>query len=128
MNTKILGSAVLVTSSLDTEVLKKLKEYAPEALQLTDTKGEVDFALAASNTGSMGKHGVSLPDTTEDGKACVTIILPKLDSDQAKLDYVTSNFGMIMYKASQVEAQASAVFAELKDKFASVAQSITIVG
>lgn len=101
----IAGNAVILTSNLKTDDIKKLNKYAEKTLCLIDpeTKDEI-FRITTGSTGSVNKYGITFSETNAEGNAQITIMLP--DNITNKKEYVKETYFDIMNKLTQLENNA----------------------
>jgi hypothetical protein len=125
MNVKIIGRAVVITADIKSEVIDQLKKFEPTALKLNDENGNVYFAIGNDRIGGISKNGVSFNDRNPAGDACITITIPESVPTAQREAYVTGDLSPVFYNLKIAEEQANAAYAELKERFDSVAESIT---
>lgn len=72
----ITGSAIVVTSALKLEDLKKLMKYRPNALTLMDESKNPVFAISVTHgNGRIDEYGASFSDTVTDAEGFATITM-----------------------------------------------------
>lgn len=101
----LCGNVFTVVSELKADDIADAMKYAPEALQIKDEEGEVEFALAyGPGGGCLGKYGVCFDDVTNDGtgKACITLPLP--GGCKSAVDYIVDKFSPVRDQIAQIEA------------------------
>ena len=125
MNTKILGSAFTLTSSIKMADIKKLAKFSPASLQLKDAdKKNVVYAIGTGKA-AINQNGVTFNGENSDGFAQCTIEIP---ADTAnKTEYVKENFGRAMLGLVDMEAHIAAELTTLEGKFTAVNDSIEVV-
>lgn len=121
---KVTGGACVITSTMKLEDIKKLERYAPESLALYDDDGNQTFAVdTSSGNGSISNWGATFgKHTTADGYA--TITLPYDGEDPAK--FVEDNYGVGIYKLSQLEALVDEALAEVSRMLGDIRASISV--
>jgi len=123
----LVGSTFTMVSDLLVEDIKDAMKYAPEALQIVDEEGEVEFALGYGASGSIGKYGVCFDAETNDGsgKACITEPLPA--GCKNAIDYIVDKVGPIRSKICQIEAALPAALEAVKADRAATREEIEVL-
>lgn len=123
--TTVCGQAIVVTSTLKLEELKKVKKYRPEELILKDKKDEPVFVLDIGPS-SLGTYGASFCEETRDeGKKAIMTIVTTYDGEDIK-DYVVDKFGGALAHLNELEEKLPAVVAEIDRAIAKISEGITI--
>ena len=123
----LCGNVYTVVSDLAVEDIKDAMKYAPEALQIVDEEGEVEFGLGFGSCGSIGKYGVCFDAETNDGtgKACITEPLPA--GCKNAVDYIVDKVGPIRSKIATIEAGLPAALEAGKADRAAVREEIEVM-
>lgn len=81
---QVLGCAAVVVSAISLEDWKLIENHAPEALTISDEKGETVFRVTTDNgPGCLVKdHAEFGASVTRDGKATITILLDPDNDDK----------------------------------------------
>lgn len=126
---QIFGDSVVVTSSIDMDVLKNIRKYKPTQLKLVDkdTKDEV-FAVSTGITPSFSKHGIVFTGKNAAGKAIATLPLPAGMTDAEKVDFVKDHAGYGLLNLIKVEAAIQSASTELNTEFETMDAAIEILG
>ena len=122
---KIAGNAVVLTSKLKLDTIKKLEKYVPGALVLVSTEDNEEreiFRVATGKTGSISKYGVSFATADKDGFATITTNIPEDVTD--KKVYVKDNFATILLMLKDIEAVAETTLAEFEADYAKLDEEI----
>lgn len=122
---KIAGNAVVLTSKLKLDTIKKLEKYVPGALVLVSTEDNEEreiFRIATGKTGSISKYGVSFATADKDGFATITTNIPEDVTD--KKVYVKDNFATILLMLKDIEAVAETTLAEFEADYAKLDEEI----
>ena len=122
---KIAGNAVVLTSKLKLDTIKKLEKYIPNALVLVSTEDNEEreiFRVATGKTGSISKYGVSFATADKDGFATITTNIPEDVTD--KKVYVKDNFATILLMLKDIEAVAETTLAEFEADYAKLDEEI----
>lgn len=122
---KIAGNAVVLTSKLKLDTIKKLEKYVPNALVLVSTEDNEEreiFRVATGKTGSISKYGVSFATADKDGFATITTNIPEDVTD--KKVYVKDNFATILLMLKDIEAVAETTLAEFEADYAKLDEEI----
>lgn len=125
---KVLGDAMVVTSGLRAEDIKKISKQQPASLKLYDeeTKDEV-FAIGFAETASVTEHGVCFDGTNAEGNAIATIKLPAGMDAEKKTKYITEKYGTVLGNLNFAEERISLKIEEFNTNMAEVANNIEIV-
>lgn len=124
----IAGDAVVITSSLKLDDLKKIEKYRPGALVL---KGGEDgkepiFVVGTGCKGSINAYGAEFNSATHDDEklATITMALPfgANDVKAAVADLV----GAAILNLNKLEATLPAVLAEIDAETAAILDNITV--
>lgn len=122
---KIAGNAVVLTSKLKFDTIKKLEKYVPGALVLVSTEDNEEreiFRVATGKTGSISKYGISFATADKDGFATITTNIPEDVTD--KKVYVKDNFATILLMLKDIEAVAETTLAEFEADYAKLDEEI----
>lgn len=125
----IAGNAVVVTSALTLEDIKKVEKYRPEALILKggEDKKEAIFGIqSATHNGGITKYGATFADESRDEHkfAQITMCLEGVTGDVK--EYVADTFGAAVDMINQLETTLPGVIEEIDAKKKAVIDSITI--
>lgn len=122
---KIAGNAVVLTSKLKLDTIKKLEKYVPDALVLVSTEDNEEreiFRVATGKTSSISKYGISFATADKDGFATITTNIPEDVTD--KKVYVKDNFATILLMLKDIEAVAETTLAEFEADYAKLDEEI----
>lgn len=124
----IAGDAVVVTSSLKLEDIKKLEKYRPNSLVL---KGGEDgkepiFVMGSGSKGSINAYGAEFNSVTHDDErlATITMALPCGAEDVKKA--VAEVIGAAILNLNKLEQQLPDVLAEIDAETAAILENITV--
>ena len=125
---KVIGNAVVVTSAVKLEDLRKLRKYAPEALTLKDEEtGEPTFGVCTGPTGILNDVGAEFNGVSHDGQGLATITMSiDLGEKEDAKEVVAEVLGRPLMKLNALEAKLPAVLSDLNLKAAEIAASITV--
>ena len=123
----VVGQAVVVTSAMKLEDIKKVAKYRPEALILKggeDNKEDI-FRLGVG-TGSINKFGASFDkETRDEEKLAVVTMTTTYDGAEIK-DFVADELGAALINLGKLEAALPAVIEEIDREKAAIMESITL--
>lgn len=125
---KIVGKAVVVTSAIKMEDLRKIKKYAPDALILKDeASGNPVFGIGTGGMGVLNSKGAEFNGVSHDGQglATITMTLDIGEQEDAK-EVVTEILGVPLMKLNELEGKLPAVISGLNEQAAKIAASITV--
>lgn len=124
---KVLGQAVVVTSSIKLEDIKKVKKYRPDALILKggeDGKEQI-FALGVGE-GSVNKYGASFNRETRDNDKLATMTLTTSYDGEDIQEHVADELGEALVKLRAIEEKFPAIIAEVDAERAAIMADITV--
>lgn len=127
MNVKILGTAMVVTSSLTVKEIKELGHYNSEALTLKDDEGKPLFVINARIAGdsNFSRFGVQFEAGDSEDRAQVTEIIPAGTAEQ-KLEYVKARFGQPLLQLQQLEVSAHKAYEAVVESIGSVMENVEV--
>lgn len=124
----IAGDAVVVTSALKLEEIRKVEKYRPKALYLMGGEDgkEPIFRVGTSKKGSIGEYGIEFASATHDDEklASITVGAPVAAGDIK--DAVAEFYGPIIMNLNKVEAAIPAVLDEIDAEKAAVLENIQV--
>jgi hypothetical protein len=132
--TKILGTAVTITSAVKVADFKTLAKFKPAALALTEVvdgvkeeKFSVALGTGPSITPSVTKHGIVFNSENADGYAEVTLQIPASIAADKRKEYVADTYGYALLNLNQLEGQIAEVMAETEADFIAINDGIEVV-
>lgn len=128
--TKILGTAVTITSAIKVTVFKTLKKFKPAALKLTETVDgvrEEKFSVALGTNPRVTQYGIVFNSENADGYAEVTLQIPASVAADKRKEYVADTYGYALLNLNQLEAQIAAVMVETEADFVAINEGIELV-
>ena len=127
-NIVIAGSATVLKSTIKLEVLKKLKKYAPAALEKRDDKEKLVFKVdvAGSGDGSIAEKAVFFAPITHDGdgRATVTLAIPA-DVKNAK-EWAADTLANVFNQLTAMEASIAAASVKVDEDKAKMLEQISV--
>ena len=124
----VAGNAVVVTSTLKTEEISKVKKYRPTELQLKGGEDgkEVIFAIGlGTGNGSITKYGIEF-GTSQSEFATVTGTLGTVAGDLKAA--IADQIGGAVMMLSKLEEKLPAVIEEINAEQAAILSTITVAG
>lgn len=115
-----IGKAMVVTSALKEEEIKKVAKFAPTSLQLMEDK-TVKFRVMAGTSNSINNVGVCFSEKNADGYAQLTKMI-----DLDKKEDITEEYGVALANLNKVEEQVKHALEEVNGVFAGVQDSIVV--
>lgn len=103
MELKIVGTALIVKSSLTAADVEAANVYAPDALTVLDEDGNDVFTVTRGNAASISKHGAVFNGVTA-GHLQATLIIPDQEDAAAKKQYVKENYGNALVNLAEAES------------------------
>lgn len=128
--TKILGTAVTITSAIKVAIFKTLAKFKPAALKLTETVDgvkEEKFSVALGTSPSVTKYGIVFDSTNTDGYAEVTLQIPASVTADKRKEYVADTYGYALLNLNQLESQIAEEYAETEADFVAINENIELV-
>jgi hypothetical protein len=128
--TKILGTAVTITSAVKVADFKTLAKFKPAALALTevvDGVKEEKFSVALGTSPSVTKYGIVFDSANTDGYAEVTLQIPASIAADKRKEYVADTYGYALLNLNQLEGQIAEVMAETEADFIAINDNIELV-
>ena len=132
-NIKVAGNAVIVTSSLKYEDLKKIARYQPEELFLRewDDDNGVNvpiFRIIPSDgkAGYLDSNGAVFGRANSDGFATATMVFDPGESEDIR-SAVLDRYGPGILHLEQIERQLGDKLLSLNSRLDDAAQSITVI-
>ena len=122
---KIAGNAIVLTSKIKFDTIKKLEKYVPNALVLVSTNEEEQkevFRIATGKTGSISKYGIVFATANKDGFATITTNIPEEITE--KKEYVKDNYALILAMLKDIEAVAETNLAEFEADYEKLDEEI----
>jgi hypothetical protein len=126
--TTIVGNAIVVTSSLKLEDLKKVAKYRPKALTLYEDEEPVFVLKVGDDTGRIDKYGAVFAGKTSDpeGHATITMIYSNLADGADIREEVAETFGYALLNLNKIEDSLPTVIEELANEHARILENIAM--
>ena len=125
----ITGNAVVITSAVKAEDIKKVAKYQPSALALKNEEKEEIFKVCyRENSNSIGKYGAEFGGVSRDGQgfACITLALnAPADADVKEL--IADEFGAALLSLNKVEAQIPSAIQAIDTQKTQILGNITVI-
>lgn len=131
-NLKIVGDAVILTSSAKLEDIKLLEKYNPDALRLykvnEDGKKEVVFTVKTGIAGGINARGAIFCSVAPDGSglATGTFEVPEGSTPENVKEKVASLVGPGVINLNKVEEQIPDALAKVHAEKAAILESISV--
>lgn len=125
---KIAGDAIVVTSAVSLDTIRKIEKYRPEALILRggeDGKEEIyRIGVATDGRGKLNKYGVEFNSDDSSGNASVTMMHGCTNDVVAE---VADKFGAAIVKINAIEDSFQNVLEQIDADRAAVMACITVI-
>jgi len=119
---KISGNAIVLTSDLKLDTIKKMEKYNPDALIIfNETKNgdrEEVFKIGSGAISGISVFGITFAETNKAGLAVATILLPETIPNDAKKQFVKDVFGNTIFLLQDLEAAVKTSCEELDAAYA----------
>ena len=126
----ITGDAVVITSAVKAEDIKKVAKYQPQALALKDEESKEEIFKVCFREGSnnIGKYGAEFGGVSRDGQgfACITLAL-NIPADADAKELIADEFGNALLNLNKVEAQLPQAIQAIDAQKAQVLGNITVI-
>ena len=122
----ITGTALTLVSEHTMEELRKVSKYQPKATRLQDEDGNAYFFLNPSTNACLTDSIVAYADVAPNGKACLSVLLPKLPAGKTAKDYVAETYGPTIANLNKVEAQIETALSEVNAMLDEIKAGITV--
>lgn len=125
----VVGSMVIVRSTLTLEEIALVEKHRPDALAIKDEEGEVVFRVGTTKgTGAIGAYGVSFGESSRDDKknAVVTLGIADLGEDEDIREIIADELGAPLAKLNKIESGIAEVIEGIKAEKQAVIDAITI--
>lgn len=123
----IAGRAVVITSDITLDDIKKVAKYRPEELIIKDKDKNPVFAISATGN-SVNQFGISFPEKTRDDKgfAMITLITDPYKGEDFK-GHVMDKIGGAVLKLEELEKTLPGVIKEIDEERKSLEEKITVM-
>ena len=122
---KIVGNAFVLTSTLKFDCIKKLEKLNPNALCLTEQRGEENvevFRIGTGKAGAVSKYGVTFATQNKDGFATVTVLIP--ENVDNKKEFIKDAYAKTLFMLHDLEECAKVSEAEIDQIYAQLDNDI----
>ena len=125
----IAGEAVVITSALKLEDIRKVEKYRPDALVLKggeDGKEPIFRVGVCNGTGKINKYGAEFGSETHDEEkfATITLVINGLEGDIREA--VAESIGTAILNLNKLEETIPAVIAEIDAEKNAILGNITV--
>lgn len=127
--TKICGNAVVITSALKAEEIRKVKKFTKSGLKLRDEKGNEIFAIdfSAGYGGSISEHGVVYSEVNAEGYAQLSLLLDEHTPAENRAETILDNYAIALGNLNTLENYIRETATELESTIAGISESIEVV-
>lgn len=125
----IAGDAVVITSDVTLEDLKKVSKYNPKALVLRDENDTLIYSIAVSSNaeaGEINKNGAVFTSVAPDGSGLATITMCSSTLSGDIKEAVADKIGSAILHLSQIEERLPQVLSQIDADKAAVMDKITV--
>ena len=118
MKAQYVGKALVITSDLKVEDIKRAEKICPEALILRDDEKNPIFKVGTSDKGiGIGAYGIVFDSKNAAGEAQLTLVQDK----PLTKDKIADDFGLCFIRLTKVEAQFVNVYGAASRELAAAA-------
>lgn len=101
---KIYNDNFSITSKFSVEDIKAISEFAPDVLTLTDSNGEIYFAISYDeDLSGVNKWGIMFTKNGMDGYASVSLPIPENETRETIKGYLVDKYFSILHNLELVE-------------------------
>jgi hypothetical protein len=93
MKLRVVGTALIITSSLTVAEMTAAKTFDPASLTVRDEDGN-DVFSARQGSPSVSEFGASFNGADAQGNLQATIVIPDQETAEAKTEYVKATYGV----------------------------------
>lgn len=127
---KVVGTAVVIETTMKLEEIKKVLKYKPEALKVFDENEEIDFMVKVAEEGSAGSlndyvAAFASTTTNADGRAQITLAMNVWEPGDLK-EVIADEFGVALVKLGEIEKNFGTVVAQVTAEREAILENITI--
>lgn len=122
---RIAGNAIVLTSRLKLETIKKMEKFNPNTLALVEVNKDEEneiFRIETGTIGSISKYGICFNSSNKEGYAQVTTLLPEGVTD--KKGYIKDNLATVIFMLKDLEEAVNSSCAQLDAAFAQLDSEI----
>ena len=126
---KVLGDALVITSTQKLEDLELVKKYRPETLVLKDEDGDEYFRVGVSNgSGTIGTYGAEFGGETHDAekKATITLMIDGNGTPEEIKADIAEDIGLVLLNIEKVEEKIPAILSEIKAERDRILEHISV--
>ena len=127
--TKIVGNAVVITSSLKADEILKVKKFTKSGLKLRDEKGNEIFSIdyIPGRNSSISEYGVVYAETNAEGYAQVTLLMDETVKAEDRMDVLLDNYAIALGNLNTLETYIREAATELTATVEGIKNNIEIV-
>lgn len=121
--------AVIVSTSLTEETIRKAQKYAPKSLVLYEEKTPVFAIDIGHRGGEVTPRGIVFADKATDGTMFVSRGVSGLaeKSPAERKAYLEENYGLILFNLKKIEDQVTAALGSVNADIATVSDSLIVI-
>jgi len=122
---KIAGNAVILTSTVTLEQIKRIEKHRPETLEIKNAKDEVIFRVGTGSN-CFNSHGASFNAATLDNRelAFISLQIPAGVTDAKR--YFAETYGQPHLHLKAVESRLAAVLTAVESEIAEIMNDVTM--
>jgi hypothetical protein len=128
MQIKIVGKALVITSSVKKAVIEKAAKLVKSSLTLyKEVNGEQEpvCSIGIGKVAGINSNGITFDSANKDGFAQATIVLPDMKAEERKA-YVEDNFGLTLVNASVIEGQLETALADRAATLSTIMDNVEV--
>ena len=115
---KIIGNAFVLTSELPFDWIQKLEKLNPNALCITEQRGDETievFRIGTGKAGAVSKYGITFAAQNKNGYATVTTLIP--DNVVNKREFIKDAYAATLIMLKNLEACDKVSYAQINDLY-----------
>ena len=114
---KVINNAVVLSTKLSLEEIRKLEKYAPQALAITSKEEDEELFRIATNHGqsAISEYGILFANETQNKHAVITDIIPEYiaENKEVRETYLKDKYFTITKYVNTIEKQAAEALKQL---------------
>lgn len=126
MKITVISGIAVFASTIKAEDLKTLETVTPEALEVKNSDGEVEFKVATGTTGSVGTYGITFDKEDASGFASTSVTVGDIAPDKIK-GFLATKYGKAIAKMNAFEESAPEKIEAAKSALETAIDSITVM-
>jgi IMP cyclohydrolase len=127
--TKIVGNAVVITSSLKADEILKVKKFTKSGLKLRDEKGNEIFSIdyRPGVESSISEYGVIYGETNAEGYAQISLLMAEEVKPEDRMGVLLDNYAIALGNLNTLETYIRETATELTATVEDIKNGIEVI-